>query len=39
MTIKILALTNAVGNLVRFNLPPSQRQDPVGVVALDGRRD
>jgi len=25
MTIKILALTNAVGNLVRFNLLPGQR--------------
>ena len=31
MTTKILALTDALGNLVRFVLLPGQRFDTVGV--------
>jgi transposase len=34
MTTKILALTDALGNLVRFVLLPGQRYDPVGVGPL-----
>jgi transposase len=34
MTTKILALTDALGNLVRFVLPPGQRFDTVGVPPL-----
>ncbi len=34
MTTKILALTDALGNLVRFVLLPGQRYDTVGVVPL-----
>ena len=34
MTTKILALTDALGNLVRFNLLPGQRFDTVGVAPL-----
>jgi transposase len=34
MTTKILALTDALGNLVRFTLLPGQRYDTVGVAAL-----
>jgi len=34
MTTKILALTDAVGNLVRFVLLPGQRFDTVGVPPL-----
>ena len=34
MTTKILALTDALGNLVRFNLLPGQRFDTVGVEPL-----
>ena len=34
MTTKILALTDALGNLVRFVLLPGQRFDTVGVAAL-----
>ena len=34
MTTKILALTDALGNLVRFVLLPGQRYDTVGVAAL-----
>jgi transposase len=34
MTTKILALTDAPGNLVRFALPPGQRFDTVGVEPL-----
>ena len=34
MTTKILALTDAVGNLVRFVLLPGQRHDTVGVAPL-----
>ena len=34
MTPKILALTDALGNLVRFNLLPGQRFDTVGVEPL-----
>ena len=34
MTTKILALTDALGNLVRFVLLPGQRFDTVGVVPL-----
>jgi hypothetical protein len=33
MTTKILALTDALGNLVRFVLLPGQRFDTVGVAA------
>jgi transposase len=34
MTTKILALTDALGNLVRFVLLPGQRHDMVGVAPL-----
>ena len=34
MTTKILALTDALGNLVRFSLLPGQRHDSVGVAPL-----
>ena len=34
MTCKILALTDALGNLVRFVLMPGQRFDTVGVAPL-----
>jgi transposase len=34
MTTKILALTDALGNLVRFILLPGQRHDTVGVPPL-----
>ncbi len=34
MTSKILALTDALGNLVRFCLLPGQRYDTVGVAPL-----
>jgi transposase len=34
MTTKILALTDALGNLVRFELLPGQRFDAVGVPPL-----
>ena len=34
MTTKILALTDALGNLVRFVLLPGQRFDTVGIVPL-----
>lgn len=34
MTTKILALTDALGNLVRFMLLPGQRFDTVGVPPL-----
>jgi len=34
MTTKILALTDALGNLVRFELLPGQRFDTVGVAPL-----
>lgn len=34
MTTKILALTDALGNLVRFRLMPGQRYDGVGVPPL-----
>ena len=34
MTTKILALTDALGNLVRFRLLPGQRFDTVGVPPL-----
>ena len=34
MTTKILALTDALGNLVRFVLMPGQRYDTVGVAPL-----
>jgi len=34
MTTKILALTDALGNLVRFELLPGQRHDVVGVAPL-----
>ena len=42
MTTKILALTDALGNLIRFRLMPGQRYDSVGVppliedIAFDG---
>ena len=42
MTTKILALTDALGNLVRFRLMPGNRYDSIGVpplidgVAFDG---
>ncbi len=42
MTTKILALTDALGNLVRFHLMPGHRFDTVGVpplidgIAFDG---
>ena len=39
MTTKVLALTDALGNLVRFTLLPGQRFDTVGVPPLiDGLR-
>jgi transposase len=34
MTTKILALTDALGNLVRFHLMPGNRFDTVGVAPL-----
>jgi hypothetical protein len=34
MTTKILALVDALGNLVRFILLPGQRYDTVGVPPL-----
>ncbi len=34
MTTKILALTDALGNLVRFRLMPGQRYDTIGMPAL-----
>jgi transposase len=34
LTTKILALTDALGNLVRFQLMPGQRYDTVGVAPL-----
>jgi transposase len=34
MTTKILALTDALGNLVRFELLPGHRYDTVGVAPL-----
>ena len=34
MTTKILALTDALGNLVRFILLPGHRFDTVGVAPL-----
>ena len=34
MTTKILALTDALGNLVRFVLLPGQRHDTIGVAPL-----
>ena len=34
MTTKILALTDALGNLVRFVLLPGQRFDTIGVAPL-----
>lgn len=34
MTTKILALTDALGNLVRFELLPGQRYDTVGIEPL-----
>ena len=34
MTTKILALTDALGNLVRFKLLPGNRHDTVGVAPL-----
>ena len=34
MTTKIVALTDALGNLVRFVLLPGQRFDTVGVAPL-----
>ena len=34
MTTKILALTDALGNLVRFVLLPGQRHDMIGVAPL-----
>ena len=34
MTTKILALTDALGNLVRFVLLPGQRHDTIGVPPL-----
>lgn len=34
MTTKILALTDAFGNLVRFHLMPGHRFDTVGVAPL-----
>jgi len=33
-TTKILALTDALGNLVRFTLLPGQRHDSIGVAPL-----
>ena len=34
MTTKVLALTDALGNLVRFHLMPGQRFETVGVAPL-----
>ena len=34
MTTKVLALTDSLGNLVRFVLLPGQRYDTVGVAPL-----
>ena len=34
MTTKVLALTDALGNLVRFKLLPGQRSEIVGVPDL-----
>jgi transposase len=34
MTTKILALTDALGNLVRFELMPGQRYDTLGIEPL-----
>jgi hypothetical protein len=34
MTTKILALTDALGNLVRFVLLPGDRYDTIGVAPL-----
>jgi transposase len=34
MTTKILALTDALGNLMRFELPPGNRYDTIGVAPL-----
>lgn len=34
MTTKILALTDALGNLMRFHLMPGHRFDTVGVAPL-----
>lgn len=34
MTAKILALTDAMGNLVRFRLTPGNRFDSIGVAPL-----
>ena len=34
MTTKILALTDALGNLVRFELMPGQRYDTIGIEPL-----
>ena len=34
MTTKILALTDALGNLVRFDLLPGHRYDTIGVPPL-----
>jgi len=39
MTTKILALTDALGNLVRFELLPGHRFDTVGVEPLIGGVD
>jgi transposase len=36
VTTKILALTDALGNLVRFVLLPGQRYDTVGVPLIEG---
>ena len=34
MTTRVLALTDALGNLVDFNLLPGQRYDTVGVAPV-----
>ena len=34
MTTKILALTDALGNLVKFHLMPGNRYDTIGVASL-----
>ena len=39
MTTKILALTDALGNLVRFKLLPGHRFDTIGVEPLLARVD
>ena len=36
MTTKIVALTDALGNLVSFELLPGQRHDTIGVAPLIG---